>query len=270
MNRPLKAYKNPAFLNSPAGRLIRIICELTEPLTRLRKYRVRNTIVFFGSARASSKLLPKEDCDLQNLGTRRMNNQSQTVKDGLQLAQYYEDAVKLAEKLTNWSNGIKKTRERFFICSGGGPGIMEAANRGAKKAGGRSVGLNISLPFEQNINPYQTKELAFDFHYFFVRKFWFFYLAKAIVVFPGGFGTLDEFFELVTLAQTKKFKKYIPIVVYGADYWNEVINFDAMVKWGTISPGDVHLFKIMDKIEDAYEFLTAELTQNYITSPPSS
>ena len=262
MERPIKAYKNLEFLNSPAGRLIRIICELTEPITRLRKHRVRNTIVFFGSARASSR----SKAQRRHKGSKKddWTATSEEEKGSLRLTQYYEDAVTLAEKLTKWSNEIKKAREKFYICSGGGPGIMEAANRGANNAGGRSVGLNISLPFEQSINSYQTKELAFEFHYFFVRKFWFFYLAKAIVIFPGGFGTLDEFFELVTLAQTKKFKKYIPIVVYGADYWNEVIDFDALVKWGAISPEDTLLFRIMNTVDEAYDYLTAELTRNYL------
>ena len=262
MERPLKAYKNLAFLNSPAGRLIRIICELTEPVTRLRKQRVRNTIVFFGSARALSK--EKSPENLQKSKKIKKSGNSDGANGNSRLTQYYEDAVTLAEKLTVWSDEIEKKRDKFYICSGGGPGIMEAANRGANNVGGRSVGLNISLPFEQNVNSYQTKELAFDFHYFFVRKFWFFYLAKAIIVFPGGFGTLDEFFELITLAQTKKFKKYIPIVVYGAEYWNEIINFDALVKWGTISPEDTQLFKIVSDVDEAYEYITAEITKNYL------
>ena len=264
MKRPLKAYKNLEFLNSPAGRLIRIICELTEPKDRLRKYRIRNTIVFFGSARAC--MSPDFESNDRNDKVRGVKTDViDTVPQGTNiLSQYYDDAVKLSEKLTKWSSEIKNARDHFFICSGGGPGIMEAANRGAAKAGGRSIGLNISLPFEQNVNSYQTKELAFEFHYFFVRKFWFFYLAKAIVVFPGGFGTFDEFFELITLAQTKKFKKYIPIVLYGSDYWNEIVNFEAMVKWGTISSEDLQLFRIIDDVNGAFEFLTTELTDTYL------
>ena len=239
-----KAYENSAFLKSPNARAIRVLCELAEPEHRFRRHKVKNTIVFFGSARATS---------------RDQDNPSPAC-----LTRYYDDAVQLAKRLTEWSSTIKPTQRRFTICSGGGPGFMEAANRGAHLAGGESVGLNISLPFEQEPNPYQTDNLTFEFHYFFIRKYWFAYLAKAIVVFPGGFGTLDELFELLTLVQTQKTTKYMPTVLYGSDYWNEVVNFDAMVRWGTINKEDLGLFRLCDDVDSAYSFLRGELTQHYL------
>jgi len=180
------------------------------------------------------------------------------------MSAYYEDAVRLSEKLTHWFNEPQNVEKKFVICSGGGPGIMEAANRGARKAKGLSIGLNINLPAEHYANPYQTKEISFDFHYFFIRKFWFFYLAKALVIFPGGFGTLDELFELLTLIQTEKTKKYMPIVLYGRTYWDELINFDTLVKWGTISRQDLKLFHIIDDVDSAFLFLKKELIKHYL------
>jgi len=186
---------------------------------------------------------------------------------GLIMSRYYEDAALLAEKLTRWSLSIENPAKRFYICSGGGPGIMEAANRGAQNAGGPSIGLNISLPFEQTPNPFQTRELSFEFHYFFVRKYWFFYLGKALVIFPGGFGTMDELFELLTLVQTQKTKKYMPIILYGSEYWNELINFNALVKWGTINREDLNLFHFFDDVDSAFEFLRDELLKLYPAEP---
>jgi uncharacterized protein (TIGR00730 family) len=241
-----KAYKNLDFLSSPDARIIRVLAEFVEPESRLRRRRVRNTIVFFGSARA-----PSIRSKAKNLCERR-------------LARYYSDAALLAKKLSEWSLGISDPRKQFVICSGGGPGIMEAANRGARQAGAKSIGLNISLPFEQTPNAFQTKELSFEFHYFFIRKFWFFYLSKAMVVFPGGMGTFDEFFELLTLVQTRKTVKYMPIVLYGSEFWNEVIDFNAMVKWGTIDRDDLKLFRIVDSVDDAYSYLCEELTKHYV------
>jgi uncharacterized protein (TIGR00730 family) len=180
------------------------------------------------------------------------------------MARYYEDAVSLSAKLTRWFMSFDSDRQHFRICTGGGPGIMEAANRGAKKVGGQSVGLNISLPMEQEPNPFQSQELAFEFHYFFIRKFWFFYLAKALIVFPGGFGTLDEFFELLTIIQTGKSHKYMPVILYGSEYWDEVMNIEAMAKWGTISKSDLKLFKKFDDIDKAFDYLKAELTAHYV------
>jgi uncharacterized protein (TIGR00730 family) len=267
-----KAYKNLQFLSSPDARIIRILSEFVEPESRFRRQRVRDTIVFFGSAR----ILPREVAE-QNLRALqgRANADGDVAADELRLAlqraerafhmsRYYEEAAQLAEKLTHWARSVSNAANRFLICSGGGPGIMEAANLGAHRAGGHSVSLNISLPFEQQGNSYMTPELAFEFHYFFVRKFWFVYLAKALVVFPGGFGTCDELFELLTLVQTQKSAKYMPIVLYGTEFWKEVLNFEALAKWGMISPEDLGLFRFFDDVDSAFEFLRDELTKNYL------
>ena len=268
---PVKSYKNLDFLTRPEGRIIRILSEFVEPDARFRKNQVLNTICFFGSARTLSRdearrnlkkievLLEKEKNPGQNLQRRH----ARAVQD-LVMSRYYEDAVALAEKLTKWSLGIKEKKKRFLICSGGASGIMEAANRGARKAGGRSIGLNISLPMEQAPNSFQTRDLTFEFHYFFVRKFWFSYLAKALVAFPGGFGTMDELFELLTLVQTRKTRKYMPCVIYGTDYWNQIIDFRALVKAGTINREDLRLFRFFDDVDSAFEYLKDELTKHYL------
>jgi uncharacterized protein (TIGR00730 family) len=180
------------------------------------------------------------------------------------MSRYYEDAVNLSEKLTRWFLELEKIDKHFKICSGGGPGIMEAANRGALNANGESVGLNISIPSEQIPNIYQTKDLACEFHYFFIRKFWFFYLAKALVIFPGGYGTMDELFELLTLIQTEKTKKQMPVVLYDSTYWNDVVNFNALLKWGVISKGDLDLFRLFDNVDDAFVYLKDALTKHYL------
>lgn len=266
----VKAYNNYEFLNSPPARIIRILAEMVEPATRLRKHNIWNTVVFFGSART----LPQEVA-LQRLKKieRKMKKgkslpvkvrslYAQALRD-LKMSRYYEDAAQLSYKLTRWFMDPPNQRLNFIVCSGGGPGIMEAANRGAKKARGRSMGLNIALPLEQTPNRYQTKEISFEFHYFFIRKFWFFYLAKALVIFPGGFGTLDEFFELLTIIQTEKSSKYMPVILYGKEYWNELINFNAFVKWGTVSSEDLKLFTILDDVDSAFEYLKRELTKHH-------
>ncbi|MBI5094489.1 MAG: LOG family protein [Candidatus Hydrogenedentes bacterium] len=267
---PEKAYKNLEFLNSPDARMVRVMCEFAEPESRFRKLGVKNTIVMFGSARISP--LEPAQARLSEVEARytvakppppELDVAYDRAKRDVHMARYYEDAAALSERLTRWSMALPAKRERFLICSGGGPGIMEAANKGAHTAGGRSVSLNISLPFEQQPNGYQTRELAFVFHYFFVRKFWFVYLAKALVVFPGGFGTCDEFFELITLVQTHKTRKYMPIVLYGSEFWREIINFDALVDWGMINPEDLSLFKIVDDVDTAFEYLRDELTRLY-------
>lgn len=266
-----KAYNNYDFLNSPAARNIRVLAELTEPHSRFRKHNVRNTVVFFGSART----LPRKTAlkKLKEITTRLSQTKNasrklridyESAKRDIMLSRYYEDAVKLSEKLTLWFKELKTAPKNFVICSGGGPGIMEAANLGAKNANGTSIGLNISLPTEQHANPYQSKELAFEFHYFFIRKFWFFYPAKALIVFPGGYGTFDELFELLTLVQTNKSKKYMPIVLYGKEYWEKAINFNEMVKWGMISSQDLNLFKICDDVTGAFNYLKNELTKHYL------
>ena len=273
-NWPQKAYKNLDFLNSPDARTVRVLCEFLEPAARFRHLHVRNTIVFFGSTRiltrekAEQNLRQLENECPADAGAREsLKEKIEHARRGLIMSRYYEEAALLAEKLTSWSLRIENPAKRFYICSGGGPGIMEAANRGAQNAGGPSIGLNISLPFEQTPNAYQTKELSFEFHYFFVRKYWFFYLGKALVIFPGGFGTMDELFELLTIVQTEKTKKYMPIILYGSEYWNELINFNAMVKWGTISKEDLSLFHFFDDVDRAFEFLRAELTKHYVIEP---
>ena len=266
-----KAYKNLEFLNSPDARHIRVLCEFVEPGSRFRKMRVRDTIVFFGSARTLPPDKANEQLAAAQAAVDVDPKPSDTAVAALRMAEravrharYYGDAVELAHQLTVWSKNLPNSKHRFVICSGGGPGIMEAANRGAHEAGGRSVALNISLPFEQAGNPYQSPGLAFEFHYFFVRKFWFVYLAKGFVVFPGGFGTMDEFFEVLTLVQTQKSSKPMPIVLYGREYWEEVINFQALVDWGTISASDLELFHFCDSVDEAFSYLTEQLDRYYL------
>ena len=266
----VKAYKNIPFLNSPAARLIRVMSELEEPKSRFHKNYVKNTVVFFGSART----LPRKEA-MENFKkaedrltsakktSKKLKNEFEKAERSLLMSRYYEDALLLAEKLTHWFLGLKEKSKHFMICSGGGPGIMEAANRGAKKAGGKSVGLNISLPMEQAPNKYQTKDLAFEFHYFFIRKFWFVYLAKALVIFPGGFGTFDEFFELLTLMQTHKTKKHMPVVLFGSEYWNELVNFQALINWGMIEKKDMNLFRMVDDVDSAFKYLKKEMIRLY-------
>ncbi|MDP7640215.1 MAG: LOG family protein [Candidatus Hydrogenedentes bacterium] len=269
--RPLRAYDNSEFFHGPDARPVRILAEFEEPSNRLRRLRIKNSIVFFGSARIQPRdeadaRLAAANKDLRNVGKRtvELRRARDAAKRGITLARYYEDAARLAEKLTQWSKDSLKLGDRFYICSGGGPGIMEAANLGASRAKGRSIGFNISLPFEQAPNPYQSPELAFQFHYFFMRKFWFVYLAKAIVVFPGGFGTFDEFFELLTLVQTEKTTKRMPIVLYGSEYWNNVVNFENMAKWGTIGAADLSLFRTFDDVEETFSYLKSELASLHL------
>ena len=267
------AYENEPFLNSPDGRILRVLAEYQEPLARFRREQIQDTVVFFGSARFQGS----QDA-AQNLATLEKNQGvsagAQLEKDlkrahaGVNMARYYEDARQLAHMLTKWSIQIPARRHRFVVTTGGGPGIMEAANLGAKEAGGKSIGLNIQLPFEQYPNQYITPGLNFQFHYFFMRKFWFAYLAKALVIFPGGFGTMDELFEILTLAQTDKLAKKILVLIYGTEYWNRVINFQAFVDAGTVSPEDVELFKFADAPEEAFEFLKDGLTKYHLGGPP--
>jgi uncharacterized protein (TIGR00730 family) len=253
--RAVKAYKNENFLSSPDARPLRILAEYLEPQSRFDELRVRDTIVFFGSARIPSREVAAAELEAAKAG----KGDLQRAEMRLKMSRYYEDTRELAARLTNWSKSLEGTDRRFVVCSGGGPGIMEAANRGASEAKGENIGLNISLPFEQVDNPYITRRLAFEFHYFFMRKYWFSYLAKAMVVMPGGFGTFDEFMEVVTLVQTLKIKKRLPIVLFGMEYWNEVIRFEPMVKYGTISPEDLNLFYRTDSVDDAFSFLVKEL-----------
>jgi len=267
------AYENEAFLNSPDGRILRILSEYMEPLARFRREQIQDTVVFFGSARFSSragaqdKLGELESSALQFSGSQLETCRKRAIA-AVDMARYYEDARRLAFLLSKWSIQIPARRRRFVVTTGGGPGIMEAANLGAKEAGAKTVGLNIALPFEQMPNPYITPSLNFEFHYFFMRKFWFAYLSKALVIFPGGFGTMDEFFEILTLAQTQKLAKKILVVVYGSEYWNRLINFQTMVDAGTISPEDLELFKIVDSPEEGFEFLRDGLTKYHLGPEP--
>jgi hypothetical protein len=260
---PIKAYKNLDFIESRAGRPLRILSEFLEPEERLERHQISDTIVFFGSARIRSREVAEEALE----SAKKHGGDVARAQQTLEMSRYYEEARELSRRLTKWSKDLKGRTKRFVICTGGGPGIMEAANRGAYDAKGHNVGFNISLPFEQHENPYVTHGLTFEFHYFFMRKFWFAYPAKAVVIFPGGYGTLDEFFELMTLVSTKKMGKPIPAVLYGTEYWNEILNLDAMVKYGTISPSDLELFHRTDSIDDAFEFITKELTQYHLDSP---
>jgi uncharacterized protein (TIGR00730 family) len=257
------AYQNEPFLSSPDGRILRILSEYSEPLSRFRREQIQDTVVFFGSARFDSHA----DAEARLAELRRPSVDPKELKRAqaaLDMSRYYEDARKLASMLTEWSIKIPARRRRFVVTTGGGPGIMEAANRGAKEAGGKTIGLNINLPFEQFPNPYITPSLNFEFHYFFMRKFWFAYLAKALVIFPGGFGTFDELFEILTLAQTDKLAKKILVVIYGSEYWKKLINFQAMIDAGTINAEDLELFKLVDSPEEGFEYLRDGLTDFHL------
>ena len=231
------AYRNREFLDTSDARSLRILSEYLYPLSHFRKEKIHDTIVFFGSAR--------------------------TFETGIN-GRYYKEARELARRLTEWSEGLQHSGRRFVVCSGGGPGIMEAANRGAREAGGKTIGLNIGLPFEQRPNPFVTPALNFEFHYFFMRKFWFAYLAKALVVFPGGFGTLDELTEILTLVQTQKLEKKMVVILYGTSFWKEVLNFEALLRHGMIAPEDMDLFEFADDPETAFGILERGLTKYYL------
>ncbi|MGE5364277.1 MAG: TIGR00730 family Rossman fold protein [Bacteroidota bacterium] len=264
----LKAYKNAEFLNSSEGRAIRILSEFLEPKARFEKHNIVDTIVMFGSARFKSR----EDAlaeynEISQLDPAKVPNFAQKLRAAqvlVEMSKYYEDTVELSRLLTEWSLNLPVEEHRFIICSGGGPGIMEAANKGAKMAGGFSVGLNISIPFEQFVNQYVPHELSFEFHYFFMRKFWFAYLAKSLVVFPGGFGTLDEFMEMLTLLQTGKIKKPLKMIIYDEKYWKSILNFQALIDYGTISPQDMKLLTFCNTPQEAFREITEYFEKNYL------
>jgi uncharacterized protein (TIGR00730 family) len=259
--KPLKAYKNNDFLMSPAAREIRILSEFVEPRSRFLKNKIYNTVVFFGSART----LPREVAKLQLEELKKLPNPDpkavKKAEKDLENSRYYEDAVELARRITLWCKDHCSDQGKFYVCSGGGPGIMEAANKGASLAGGKSIGLNISLPFEQFANPYIDPDLNFEFHYFFMRKFWFAYLAKAMVIFPGGFGTLDELMEILTLIQTEKIHKPMKILIYDRKYWDQVLRIEGLVENYTISESDLELFKWCDTVDELEQELTNFMSQ---------
>jgi hypothetical protein len=274
ISRAALAYENEKFLNGPDGRVLRVLAEYLEPLARFRREQIQDTVVFFGSARFHSRSEAQNALELlEKPGSRQLASpewqlNSQRAHVAVEMARYYEDARRLAFMLTEWSLTIPSKRQRFVVTTGGGPGIMEAANRGAAEAGGKTIGLNINLPYEQIPNPFISPDLNFEFHYFFMRKLWFAYLAKGLIVFPGGFGTFDELFEILTLAQTEKLAKRIVVVLYGSTYWKKVINFEAMAEMGVISPQDLHQFKVVDSPEEGFEYLKESLTTYHL--PPSS
>ncbi len=269
--RGVKAYENPQFLKSRDARIVRMLCEYLEPLQRFQRLQVRETVVMFGSARARPLAAVRPEFDAAQAERRKHKDKvPKDVRENLErlqmdmrLARYYDDAAELSRLLTAWAKSLGQGN-RFVICSGGGPGIMEAANRGATElAGGKSIGLTISLPMEQAGNPFITPELLFEFHYFFMRKLWFIYMATALVIFPGGFGTMDELFEVLTLVQTRKITRPLPVVLYGRKFWQELINWDTLIRWGTIGAKDVNLFKIVDDPREAFNYLSKSLLQAY-------
>ena len=247
LNKPEKAYKNLDFLNSRDARALRILAEYLHPKAQFLSQGLQNTIVVFGSARAPA---PEE---AEHIKAANPNDPR------LKLTSYYEQTVELTNRLTQWSLDLDEKEQLFVVCTGAGPGVMMAANRGAHEAGGKNAGLAISLPNETVANPYVTPELHFEFHYFFTRKFWFAYFAKALIIMPGGFGTLDELFEILTLIQTKKIERPLPIVLFGKEFWNKLINFETLVEFGTISPEDLNLVHLSDQVEDAFQFITSKL-----------
>lgn len=262
------AYNNSDFMNSAGARELRILSEFIEPKLRFSKNKIIDTIVFFGSARIKSekeaKIKLRELKKIENKTSRKYENDLEKAEKMLAMSHYYEDAVELSKRLTEWSMKLSKEEKRFIVCSGGGPGIMEAANKGAKLAGGDSIGLNISIPFEQFGNKYLKPDSTFEFHYFFMRKFWFVYLAKALIVFPGGFGTLDEFMEVLTLMQTKKIKKDMKVIIYDEKFWKKIINFDNLIEFGTVSKSDMKLFDFCNSIDEVFYKVTGHFEKYYL------
>jgi uncharacterized protein (TIGR00730 family) len=267
MHQQPLAYLDSEFLASGDGRPLRILAEYLEPLRRFKAQNIQDTVVLFGSARVHSR----ERAELALLEHMSGGVVDEAVlsraRKAIEWSRYYEDARTLAKMLTTWSLSLDSPMHRFVVASGGGPGIMEAANRGAHEAGGKTIGLNIRLPFEQGANAYISEGLHFEFHYFFMRKFWFAYLAKALVVFPGGFGTLDEMFEILTLMQTEKLGEKIQIILYGSEYWDPIIKLEPMADWGAITPTDTSLIKRAETPDEAFELLRAHLTEHHLQKP---
>ncbi len=279
--KPLHAPKAPhedtKFMASTPARPIRILGEYLHPLVQLKREGIGDTVVMFGSARIESRDTALARCTrLKNTKTGRMNGSDRKAhrmalreaKSALEMSRYYEEARQLSHKLTAWALSLGPRPRRFVVCSGGGPGIMEAANRGAYEAGGKSIGLSIELPHEQFANPYISPELSFNFHYFFMRKLWFAQTAKALIVFPGGFGTMDELWEMMTLSQTGKMAKHTLILIYGRKYWNDVLNLKAMVRWGTINQNEYDLLQYADTVDEAFELIRAGLEKYHMEADP--
>jgi len=269
MSQQPLAYLDPEFLESEEGRPVRILSEYLDPMKRFKEQKIQDTVVFFGSARVDSR--DRAERALQTLRARGVKEadaqyeaELSKSRKALEWARYYEDARELARLFTAWTLSLQSENHRFVVTSGGGPGIMEAANRGAREAGGKTIGLNIHLPYEQGANPYLTEGLHFEFHYFFMRKFWFAYLAKALVIFPGGFGTCDELFEILTLVQTDKLSKKIGIILYGSEYWDQVLEFKPMAEWGAIADKDLELLQRVDTPSDAFETLRTHLVTHHL------
>jgi len=261
--RAVKAYENLPFLKGASARGLRILAEYLEPESRFEELRIKDTVVIFGS----SRILPRDVAEQRVAAAKELGDaaESKRAEKQLEMSRYYEETRSIAFQLTKWSKALEGTDRRFVICSGGGPGIMEAANRGASEAKGENIGLNISIPFEQVENPYITHRLAFEFHYFFMRKYWFAYMAKVFIIMPGGFGTLDEFAEIVTLIQTHKIKKKVCIVLYGTTFWDKVLHMDALVEAGTISPEDLDLVHRSDDVDECVSYVTGWVTKNLLT-----
>ena len=267
-SQPL-AYLDPDFLESERARPLRILAEYLEPLGRFKEQDIQDTVVFFGSARIHSRDTAQRALEqAMRAGEGRAGDGADLelvrIRKAVEWSRYYEEARDLAKMLTEWSGTLDTEHHRFVVTSGGGPGIMEAANRGASEAGGKSIGLNIKLPFEQGANPYITDGLHFEFHYFFMRKFWFAYMAKSLVVFPGGFGTLDEMFEILTLMQTEKLEKQIQIILYGTDYWDQILRLEPMLEWGAIGDQDPALLARANTPAEGFALLKAHLTKYHL------
>jgi uncharacterized protein (TIGR00730 family) len=265
------SFLNPEFLKSVAARPIRILSEYLEPAERMRRAHIHDTVVFFGSARSYSPeeagrlmLQVRDEIEGASVMTSDLEALLARAEYSLRVSRYYQNAMELARRVTEWSKSLTGNRH-FIVCSGGSGGMMEAANRGAAMAGGKTIGLHIDLSTEEVVNPYVSPGMVFRFHYFFMRKFWFVYLAKALVILPGGFGTMDELFEVLTLIQTKKPRKTMPIVLFGAEFWNEIVNFDALVRWGMISSEDLGMFLMTDSVDEAFDYLRARLEELYLS-----
>jgi len=270
LNMSKLAYRDPKFVESLPARPLRILAEYLDPLRRLREQNVGDTIVLFGSARIQPRDRAQRDLEkVQKQARGRRDGEWHTklsaARSMVQMSRYYEEARELSRRVTSWAMTLGSNPKRFVICSGGGPGIMEAANRGAAEAGGYSIGLSIQLPHEQWPNSYITPELNFCFHYFFMRKLWFAQMAKALIVFPGGFGTMDELWEMLTLLQTGKLSSHHLILIYGREYWDKVLNWKHMVRTGTISEREYKLLRFSDSVEDAFDQIRIDLEEHHLS-----